>query len=267
MRRSARTPWLLSKRARMDSENWIWGRRPVLEALRGRSVRKILVASGRTSSTVLDEIQSLSVERGVQLREVPPAELESISGSTRAQGVAALVIPVRQHSLADLLASPTQCGNHFLLCLDQIQDPQNLGALLRTANAAGIGGVVLPDRRSAPLTGTVVKASAGATLYTPIVRVPNLARALAEVRRAGIWLVGLAGEANESIFEIDLTMPLALVIGGERAGMRRLTREQCDLLARIPMHGAIESLNAAVAGSIAMYEVVRQRQLRIGGPA
>ncbi len=251
----------------MAGELWIWGRRPVVEALRRGQALEILVASGRSNSGVLEEIRSLASERSVKLREVTLREIERVAGSTASQGVAALLRPASPVDFSSLLTVSSSAGNRFLLCLDQIQDPQNLGALLRTANAAGVQGVVMPDRHSAPLSGAAVKASAGAALYTPTVRVSNLVRALTDLRRAGIWLVGLAEDAGESLFELDLRIPLALVIGGEGGGLRRLTKEQCDFLARIPMQGEIGSLNAAVAGSIAMYEVVRQRQSPIGRSA
>jgi 23S rRNA (guanosine2251-2'-O)-methyltransferase len=150
-------------------------------------------------------------------------------------------------------------GAPFLLALDRVQDPHNLGALLRTAEAAGVAGMIVPQSRSAALTGTVVKTSAGAAARVPVLSVPNLVRTLDEVKRAGVWTAGLDRDADQTVFEADLTVPLLLVVGGEGEGLRRLTRERCDLLLRLPMAGSIASLNASVAGAIAMYEVVRQR--------
>jgi 23S rRNA (guanosine2251-2'-O)-methyltransferase len=165
--------------------------------------------------------------------------------------------------MAELLALPRQDHTDaFILVLDQVQDPHNFGALLRTAEAAGVQAAIVPDRRSAPLSGTVAKTSAGALSHLPILEVKNLVRALDDLRQAGIWVIGLDAAAHVSLFETDLAVPLALVIGGEGEGLRRLTREHCDLLLKLPMRGAIESLNASVAGSIALFEGVRQREGR-----
>jgi 23S rRNA (guanosine2251-2'-O)-methyltransferase len=143
--------------------------------------------------------------------------------------------------------------------LDQVQDPHNFGALLRSAEATAVHAVVVPERRSAPLAGTVAKTSAGALSLLPILEVNNLVRALDALKRSGIWIIGLDAGAGLSLFDVDLNVPLVLVIGGEGEGLRRLTRERCDLLVRLPMRGSIESLNASVAGAVAMFECVRQR--------
>lgn len=239
---------------------WIWGRHPVVEALRQGIARQILLASGRKDSPVLDEIRALAHQGRVLVREVPRAEVERIAPGQNTQGVAAQVVERPLSTVRDLLARVEASAQApFLLALDQIQDPHNLGALLRTANAAGVQGVIVPQRRSAPITGIVAKTSAGAVSYVPILEVTNLARALEEVRKAGIWTVGLEGTAGTLIYAVDLRVRVALVVGGEASGLRRLTREHCDFLARLPMAGQVESLNASVAGSIAMYEVVRQR--------
>lgn len=183
-----------------------------------------------------------------------------MSDGANTQGVAANIRLPRLDDMADLTSLVKGAGGAaFVLVLDQVQDPHNLGALLRTAEAAGVHGVIVPDRRSAPLSGTVAKASAGAVNHVPTLEVKNLARALDELKQAGMWILGLDASAKQTVFESDLTLPIALVIGGEGTGMRRLTREHCDLLLRLPMHGAIASLNASVAGSIAMFETVRQR--------
>lgn len=209
---------------------------------------------------MLDEIQSAAAEQGVELEEVALQELERLAPGQNTQGVAAQITPRRVEGLSDLLARTLSAARQpFLIALDQIQDPHNLGALLRTADAAGVQGALVPARRSAPLSGVVAKASAGAISYLPVVEVPNLVRALEEVRSAGIWTIGLEAGGGESIFKTDLTVPVTLVIGSEGMGLRRLTREHCDLLVTLPMLGKVESLNASVAGSIAMYETVRQR--------
>jgi 23S rRNA (guanosine2251-2'-O)-methyltransferase len=197
--------------------------------------------------------------RGVFVEEVDKATFSALVPEQSTQGVAAEVGEQPAADLEDLIAA-AGAEPSFLLLLDQIQDPHNVGALIRTANAAGVHGVILPERRAAPLSGTVAKASAGAVVFTPTARAPNLVGAMDRLRRSGVWTMGLDDSARVSIYEADLTAPLALVIGGESAGLRRLTREHCDSLLRIPMTGAVESLNASVAGAIAMYEVVRQRR-------
>jgi 23S rRNA (guanosine2251-2'-O)-methyltransferase len=162
-----------------------------------------------------------------------------------------------EHDLESLLAAAT--GPALLLILDGVQDPHNLGACLRSAAAAGATAVVIPKDKSAPVNATVRKTSAGAADRIPIVRVTNLARTLETMKQAGVWMVGLAGEATQSLYAVDLTGPIGIVMGGEGEGMRRLTREHCDYLAQIPMSGAVESLNVSVATGIALFEVKRQR--------
>jgi 23S rRNA (guanosine2251-2'-O)-methyltransferase len=243
-----------------NSTFWIWGRHPVLEGLRAGRVRGVLlVASGKVAPVVQD-IRRLAEERGVPVRLVSPAEIEQVAPGENTQGVAAEMMGpalVDLDSLCDQLQGTDTIP--FLLATDQIQDPHNVGALLRTAEAAGVGGIVMPEHRGAPLSGTVAKVSAGALSYLPIAVVTNLAQALDRLKDRGIWAVGLDGEARQTVFQADLRVPLVLVVGSEGEGLRRLTRERCDFLVKLPMAGHIESLNASVAGSIAMYEVVRQR--------
>lgn len=239
---------------------WIWGRHPVLEALRAQRAVSISVAHGRHPAPVLREIMDEAARQRIPVQEVPPNTLHAIAPDATMQGIAALVRIRRLQSISEMLSLTSGAGQDALvLVLDQIQDPHNLGALLRSAEAAGVQGVVVPSRRSAPLSGTVAKASAGALSHLPILEVTNLARAMEDLRQAGLWLVGLEGSARTSLFASDLRIPLALVVGGEGGGLRRLTQESCDLLVHLPMHGVVESLNASVAGSIALFEVVRQR--------
>jgi 23S rRNA (guanosine2251-2'-O)-methyltransferase len=242
---------------------WIWGRHPVLEALRSRRVSELLVASGRKPVPILRDILEEARRQGVSIREAPASELEAMAPGANMQGAAALVDMPVLDSVDDLMATATRGTTApFFLVLDQIQDPHNFGALLRTADAAGVHAVVVPERRSAPLSGTVAKTSAGALSYVPILEVINLVRTLDELKRKGVWVAGLDASSPLTVFEADLTAPLALVIGGEGEGLRRLTRERCDLLLSLPMRGSIESLNASVAGSVAMYEALRQREPR-----
>ena len=238
---------------------WMWGKHAVLEALRARRVQTLLLVRG-TRASGLEDLIALSREQGIEVRYVPVDELQSISPGTNMQGVAAYASFPLLSSLPELLERIRSTSQPaFILVLDQIQDPHNFGALLRSAEAAGVQAVIVPDRRSAPLSGTVARASAGALSVLPILRVTNLVRTFDDLKRAGIWVAGLDPSAPLTIYDADLTVPLALAIGSEGDGLRRLTRDRCDLLLRLPMYGVIESLNASVAGSIALFERVRQR--------
>lgn len=239
---------------------WIWGRHPVLEALRVGRASSVILSPIRKPAPVLVEIRSEARRQRVPIREVDASELEALAPGATTQGVAALVSIQRLETVEDLVELSSRSSDPpFILVLDQVQDPHNFGALLRSAEATGIQAVLVPERRSAPLAGTVAKTSAGALSLLPILEATNLARALDELKQSGIWLVGLDADAPVDLFKADLTVPLALIIGGEGQGLRRLTKESCDLLVRLPMHGSIESLNASVAGSVAMFECVRQR--------
>jgi 23S rRNA (guanosine2251-2'-O)-methyltransferase len=237
-----------------------------LEALRSGLVQSVLVAEGRRHAGVLHDIVGLAAHQNIPLRRVSLSEVERLAPGQNTQGVTARIQRPSIYTLPELLGLAASGAAHpFLLALDQIQDPQNLGSLLRTAAAAGVQGVVVPERGSAPLSGVVAKVSAGAMSQVPLATVVNFARTLEEMRRADIWVVGLDADAGQTLYEVDLTAPVALVVGSEGEGLRRLTRERCDILARLPMPGRMESLNAAVAGAISMYEVVRQRTGVSGG--
>jgi 23S rRNA (guanosine2251-2'-O)-methyltransferase len=244
----------------VDGDIWIWGRHPVLESLRSGTAAEIHIATGLNPSHVLRDIRALAQRNRVAVHDVLPADLQRRFPGQVTQGVAARTAPPRALDLDRLVREVRAGQSGFVLALDQIQDPHNLGALLRTAVASGADAVLLPNRRGAPLSGTTAKASAGAMSRARIVHAPNFARALTTLHEAGLWVIGLDADGDQSLFSIDLTVPVALVVGGEQKGLRRLTRERCDLLARLPLVGAVESLNASVAGSIAMYEVVRQRR-------
>lgn len=196
-----------------------------------------------------------------QVTVVDNMELESLAGGARHQGVV-----IELHGAAELdldalkKAVARALPDAFYLILDQVQDPHNLGACLRTADAAGVHGVVVPKNQSAGLTPTVCKVASGGAETVPIYRVTNLARTLRWLKEAGVWLIGAAGDAEQTLFEVDLTGPLALVLGAEERGLRRLTREACDLLVRLPMFGGVESLNVSVAAGVCLYEAVRQRR-------
>jgi 23S rRNA (guanosine2251-2'-O)-methyltransferase len=203
-------------------------------------------------------VQALAKEHGVPLRNVPRSELDLKAPELRHQGVLA-TIAERAFQGEDLLYTPAD-PQRILLVLDGVTDPHNLGACLRTAEAAGASAVIVPRDRSAGLTAVVQKSAAGAAERVPVVAVTNLVRALEKLKELGYWITGLAGEATESLYDVDLTGPLVLVMGAEGEGMRRLTRETCDRLVKIPMHGKAESLNVSVAAAVCLYEAVRQRR-------
>jgi 23S rRNA (guanosine2251-2'-O)-methyltransferase len=242
-----------------DNETWIWGRQPVLEAIRSGRARSIVLVRSPKRSSVVDEIQSAAAQAGVPVRQGQAEDIARLVPDAVAQGVAARAVIPFHTSAADLLDTLPAGQTPFILALDQVQDPHNLGALVRSAVAAGAHGVLFPAHRSAPLSGTVAKVSAGTIFHIEIAQVTNLTQGLADLRDAGVWSVGLEMETRATIYDVDLTVPLCLVVGSEGEGLRRLTRERCDLLAKLPMPGRAESLNASVAGGIALFEVVRQR--------
>ncbi len=242
------------------NREWLYGRQAVHEILRAgrRPVFLLRVAKGAHEHGVLAEILALARRKELPIEVVARAELDRLG--TNHQGVAVQAGEYPMAEFSDLLAECERAGSGaFLLILDQIQDPQNLASLLRTAEAAGVTGVLLPFHRAAGITPAVVNASAGAVEHLQIAQ-SNLAQAIEEVKRRGVWVAGLdAGPEARPLFEADLTGPLAWVVGSEGAGLRPLVRKSCDVLYRLPMFGNISSLNAAIAGSIALYHVVYQR--------
>jgi 23S rRNA (guanosine2251-2'-O)-methyltransferase len=241
----------------------IEGRRPVLEALRaGRAVDRILLASGVGRAAVAD-LLDLARRRGVQVETVPRTVVDAEASTGAHQGILAVVAPIEHIDLLELLALPL-AGREppFFLAMDGIEDPHNLGALARSAEGAGCHGVIVPRHRSAPLSAVAIKSSAGALQHLPVAEVPNLPRAIERLRDSGVWCIGLTGEAEASLFELELAdEPVCVIVGGEGAGLHRLVREACDVLVRIPMAGRVESLNASVAGALALFEVRRRRGL------
>jgi 23S rRNA (guanosine2251-2'-O)-methyltransferase len=241
----------------------IEGRRPVVEALRaGRPVDRILVASG-VGRAALGELHELARRRGVEVETVPRSLIEAEARSGAHQGVLAIVAPIEPIDLIELLAIPLAgVQPPFFLALDGVEDPHNLGALARSAEAAGCHGLIVPRHRSAPLSAVAVKSSAGALEHLPVAEVPNLSRAIERLRDAGVWCIGLDGTAEASLFDLELAdEPVCVIVGGEGSGLHRLVRDSCDALVRIPMFGQIESLNASVAGALALFEVRRRRSL------
>ena len=244
-------------------EDVLIGRNAVTEALRaGRGINTILLADGDREGQV-SEITALAKERGIILQFVERSKIESIAGGLRHQGVLAYVAPVAYAELEDILAKAEAAGEPpFLLLLDELEDPHNLGALLRTADATGVHGVLIPKRRSVPLTATVAKTSAGAVEYVPVARIGNISQTLKALKEKGFWVAGADMDGSQNYYEADLTGPLVLVVGSEGKGMGRLTKEQCDFIVKMPMVGKINSLTASVAGSILMYESMRQKAVR-----
>lgn len=243
------------------SEEFIAGRNSVLEVLKsGRPVNKLLVAKGGRHGS-LREIIGLARSQHLVVQEVEPAKLTELTDGMRHQGVVAMVAPVAYAEVEDILAKAASLGEPpFIVLLDELEDPHNLGAILRTADAAGVHGVIIPKRRSAPLSATVAKTSAGAVEYVPVARVGNVVQTIEGLKKAGLWVVGADMDGDKPYYQADLAGPLLVVVGGEGRGLSRLAKEACDFLVRIPMRGRITSLNASVACSLLLYEVFRQRE-------
>jgi 23S rRNA (guanosine2251-2'-O)-methyltransferase len=239
---------------------YIWGRYPVLEALRSRRrVHRVMVAQG-PQDPALTQVLDQARRVGVAVEIVSRRRLDDLSKNANHQGVMALTAPREYAEVEDLLARAEEQGEApLLLVLDAIQDVQNLGSLIRTAEAVGAHGVIIPEHRAAGLTPAVDKTSAGAVEFVPVARVTNITRTLDDLKKRGLWCVGLSEDAELTYDKANLTGPIALVVGNEAKGISRLAREHCDLLIKLPMRGHVESLNAAMAGSVALYEIWRQR--------
>jgi len=243
----------------------IYGINPVLEALRAGRVTALRIAARNDDrfATLL----RIAGEQHVTVTRVGSGELDRLVRGAVHQGVVAEVREAQRVTIEDLIVhamlspgSPGSGGAPLIVVLDQIEDPQNLGAIVRTVDAAGADGVVRQSRHAARLEGAAAKASAGAVAHVKVAEVVNIARALEELKDAGVWTVGLAGDASKRYDEVDLTLPTALVVGAEGTGLRRLVRDRCDWLVSIPMRGQVNSLNVSVATGIALFEALRQRQ-------
>ncbi len=243
----------------LERQDLVYGLHAVRMALQRGQVRELWCDRQRRDKR-LEEIRRTARERGIPVHELTARELGGMLPKARHQGVMGALRPPREwserelHGLLERLARPP-----FLLILDGVQDPHNLGACLRTAEAAGVDAVIAPRDRAAGLTPAVRKVACGAAQSMPFVRVTNLARTMRWLRNAGVWLVGASGDAPCELYHADLRDSLAVVMGAEGSGLRRLTRESCDLLVRIPMSGVVESLNVSVATAICLYEALRQR--------
>jgi 23S rRNA (guanosine2251-2'-O)-methyltransferase len=242
----------------------IFGIHAVSEALKSgvRSFDYVGVSRERHDQRVQRLIDACR-EAGIQVRFLPREELDRAAKTHTHQGVIA-VTSSKQYADVDLLLENRKGPHSFVVVLDGIEDPHNLGALIRTADAAGADGIVIPERRAVGLTGTVVKASAGASEHLPIARVTNIARTLEELKERGLWTVGLDERGTQSYDELDYNMGCAVVLGAEGKGLHDLVRKRCDFLVSIPMYGSVPSLNVSVAGAIVMYEIARQRHIAPG---
>lgn len=243
-----------------NREDLIEGRNAVIEALRaGRTIDKIYIAKGDVDQT-LGHIASKARSAGVVVVEADRRKLDAMSQTHAHQGVIALCAVKEYCTVADILAIAQARGEPpFVIVCDEISDPHNLGAIIRSAECAGAHGVIIPKRRSAGLTAVVDKTSAGAVEHVAIARVPNLSAAISELKKSGLWVYGAAAEGASPMWQTDLTGPVCLVIGSEGDGIGRLVRENCDFLVSIPLKGQISSLNASAAAAVLMYEVLRQR--------
>jgi 23S rRNA (guanosine2251-2'-O)-methyltransferase len=249
---------------RAGSASRIAGRKPVLEALKaGTQVERILILQG-VRGEIIEAIREAARGAHVPVMDVNRERFQALADETASQGIIALTASRRQMlSLEQILARVReQSEPGFLLILDEIEDPQNLGALIRTAECAGVHGVIVPRHHSAPVGPAAVKASAGATEHMAIAEVTNVVNAIEELKKEGFWIAGLEGSGTTHYSAADYTGPVALIVGNEGKGIRRLVKEHCDFLVSIPVRGRVSSLNASVAGAIVMYEAVKQRKAK-----
>lgn len=243
----------------MENSNIICGRNPVLEALRsGREIDRLLVAHGTGGGSVTAIIAKCRA-KGILIKEISPQKLDYYCGGANHQGVAVMFASQEYATVDDMFAlAETRGEKPFLIICDEIEDPHNLGAIIRTAEATGVHGVIIPERRSASLNATVAKAACGALEYVPVARVTNIANTIDALKQRGVWVFG-ADMDGDDYTRTDFDTPCALVIGNEGKGIGALTAKKCDAVISLPMCGKINSLNASVAAGILMYEVVRSR--------
>jgi 23S rRNA (guanosine2251-2'-O)-methyltransferase len=244
-------------------EQYLAGKHPVLEALKaGRPVNKIWL-SNQAQRHLVAPILEEAKARGVVVQYVDKRKLDQLVPTLPHQGVVAQAAPASYVEVDDLLSRAAERGEApLLVLLDEVEDPHNLGSVLRTVDCTGAHGVIIPKRRSASLTAVVAKTSAGAVEYVPVARVANLVQTIEKLKEAGVWIAGADAAAEGDVYQANLTGPLAIVIGSEGRGLSRLVRERCDFLISLPMFGRINSLNASVAAGVILYEAVRQRRER-----
>ncbi|CAM4216085.1 23S rRNA (guanosine(2251)-2'-O)-methyltransferase RlmB [Lederbergia lenta] len=242
------------------SEEWIAGKNPVIEALKAdRDMNKIWISEGSQKGQ-MQVIIKLAKERKIQVQFVPKQKIDQVSKENH-QGVVAQVAAYQYAEIDDLFQRAADKGEDpFFLILDELEDPHNLGSILRTADAAGVHGIIIPKRRAVGLTATVAKLSTGAIEYVPVARVTNIARTIDEIKERGVWVFGTDAKKSHDYRTMDSTLPLAIVIGSEGKGIGRLIKDKCDFLIHLPMVGHVTSLNASVAAALLMYEVHRKRR-------
>lgn len=246
----------------MQQNNIICGRNPVLEAVRsGREIDRLLVAHGVSGGSVTAIIAKCNA-RGILIKEVSPQKLDFYCGGTNHQGVA-VMFASQEYATVDEIFAVAESRNEkpFIIVCDEIEDPHNLGAIIRTAEASGVHGIIIPKRRSASLNATVAKSASGALEYMKVARVTNIPSTIEELKEKGVWVMG-ADMDGEDYTNVDFDLPVALVIGNEGKGIGTLTAKKCDRIISLPMLGKINSLNASVAAGILMYEVVNKRRLK-----
>lgn len=242
-------------------QNIIAGRKPVMEALRaGTRIEKIVFLQG-VQGNVIEELRKFATTKGVKVEQAGRPEFRLLATDATTQGVVAIVGTQKEYTDIDGMLEIAASRNEkcMLLILDEIEDPQNLGALVRTADCAGVHGVVIPRHHAASVTATVVKTSAGATEHVAMAEIINVVNTLRDLKEKGFWVIGLDAGGERSYTDVDYTTPVGIVVGNEGKGIRRLVREHCDHLVNIPMYGRVRSLNASVAGALVMYEAARQR--------
>lgn len=241
----------------------IYGINPVREALKANpgDIERVILAEGRVDRNI-EEIIRTARSNDIRVERLSRRGLERVAGTHKHQGIAAFMAEFGYSDLEDIITAGRRSQEKvFILLLDGIQDPQNLGSLIRSANAAGVNGVIIPTKRATAITPTVVKTSAGATELTPISRVTNIVSTIERLKEDNIWVVGVEADSTENIYCVDLDRDIAIVIGSEGKGIRRLVKERCDICVSIPMAGRITSLNASVAGGVALFECLRQRKM------
>jgi 23S rRNA (guanosine2251-2'-O)-methyltransferase len=247
----------------MDRLTGIHAVREALEA--GRAFDRIVIARGRRDTRV-EEIVRLAREKNIPVRFEERGQLDRLADSKDHQGIVALAAARAAATLEDILAAANSASGHgekgLVVLLDGVEDPHNLGAIIRTALAAGAHGVVIPERRAAGLTDTVARASAGALSHLPVAKVTNLARTMEELKGAGYWLIGLDERSDRSYTQADYTSPVGIVLGGEGKGLHELTRKRCDFVVSLPTTGPVKSLNVSVAAGVVLFEAVRQRRAK-----
>ena len=243
-------------------KNLVWGRQAVLETLRSSKVANRLILRHGVRGDGILKIRLEASQQSLPIEELPPKVFDKLMGKKPAQGVALELGESieNQTTWEDILHVATSVGKMpFILIVDGVEDPQNFGAILRSAEAAGVHGVLIRDRRAAPISGTVMKASAGAAAHIPVAKVPGLPNVITKLQEKGIWIVGTVEDGEETLFDADLTGPIAVVVGSEGTGISNLILKHCDRTVRIPMQGNIGSLNVSASTAIILFEILRQR--------